>query len=446
MKKLLLFVLISTFVSAQKTIRLDAELINYGAAVNQDSLRATLEKLVSFKTRHTLSALNHKTEGIGAARNYVLNKFKSYAKNAPGRMEVYLQDQTIEPDGRRVTKQTNLANVVAVLKGTSKIDNRIIIVGAHLDSRASDVNNFTTEAPGANDDGSGVAAVIEAARILSKSSFPNTIIFVAFSGEEQGLLGSKLMAKIAQEENWDIAAMLNNDMIGNIIASGTGQLSGDKLRVFSEGLTFYDLANNAPQIRALGLENDSPSRLLARYLKDVVEMYMPDLEIRMIYRNDRFLRGGDHTPFVENGFAAVRLTEYNENFNSQHQNIRKENGIEYGDVLSGVNFHYLNKNTRANIFAIASLAKSPSPARKVTLSVKELSNFTNLSWEPSEEKRETGYYVLIRETDQSAWQQRFYVKGTSITIPYSKDNYFFAVQSVDAMGNGSLPVTPTVGR
>lgn len=424
----------------------DDEVKKYVSQVNEDSLKSYIGKLVSFETRHTLSSIDDPKKGIGAARNWVIRKFNDYAKNSDGRMEVYLQQEDIQPDGKRIDKIVNLGNAVAFLKGTDPNDKRIFLIGGHLDSRVTDVMNRTSAAPGANDDGSGVSAVIESARILSKSSFPASIIFVAFSGEEQSLLGSKQLAEKIKRENGQLEAVLNNDMIGNPKAGETGEINTRILRVFSEGLPYKDLDKKAMAIRNLGFENDSESRQLARYIKEITEQYVKGLEIKLIYRNDRFLRGGDHTSFVNNGFPSVRLTEYYENYDHQHQDIRIENNKQYGDLPEFIDFKYLKKNVAANVAVLASLAKSTSKPEKVEMDVKELTNSTTLHWEKPKFGIPTGYYVLARETHSPVWQKKIFTTELSMKIPLSKDNYIFAVQSVSSSGNLSVPVIPGIAK
>jgi Zn-dependent M28 family amino/carboxypeptidase len=302
------------------------------------------------------------------------------------------------------------------------------------------------DAPGANDDGSGSAAVIECARIMSRHQFPATIIFVTVSGEEQGLLGATFMANKAKRENWNIEAVLNNDIMGSNNSSETNNIDNSRIRVFSEAFSVLDTGRKALSIRQLGLENDGKARQLARYVKEIGERYVDNLQIVMIYRNDRFLRGGDHTPYVENGFAAVRITEMNENYYHQHQNVRLENGIQYGDLPEFMDFEYLRKNTAMNLSNLANLAKAPSMPDSVKIEVRRLSNYTNLSWQTAKTGKVKGYYVLMRETTSPVWQKKIFTSQTEINLPYSKDNYFFAVQSVNETGNESLPVVPTVGR
>jgi len=445
MKYSLFLLLIPSFIFSQVRSK-DAEIKKYVSEVSSDSLKSHISKLVSFHTRHTLSSVDDKHQGIGAARNWVLGKFKEYARNSGGRMEVYMQQENIQPDGKRVDKVTNLGNPMAFLKGTDPNDKRIFLICGHLDSRVTDVMNRTLSAPGANDDGSGVSAVIEAARILSKSSFPASVIFVTFSGEEQSLLGSKLLADKAKKENMQIEAVLNNDMIGNPKAGETGEINTRTLRVFSEGLPYAELDKKAMTIRNLGLENDSESRQLARYIKETAEKYVKGLEIKLIYRNDRFLRGGDHSSFVSNGFPSVRLTEYYENYDHQHQDIRVENNIQYGDLPEFIDYNYLKKNVAANIAVLASLAKSTPGPEHAEMKVKELTNSTTLQWEKPKTGNPAGYYVLIRETDSPVWQKKIFTAGLSIKIPLSKDNYIFAVQTVNQTGNLSVPVMPGIAR
>ena len=447
MKKTIFFlsIIASSVFSAQKQDK-DPEIMQYVKNVNKDSLKANVEKLVSFGTRHTMSSITDPEKGIGASRNLVLSKFRTYAKNAPGRMEVFLQNEDLQPDGKRIDKVTNLGNAVAFLKGTDPSDKRIIIISGHLDSRVSDVMDATGFAPGANDDGSGVAAVIESARVLSRSKFPVSILFVAVSGEEQGLLGAKMLADKAKEDQWQIEAVLNNDMIGNNSFDAPKNDGIPKLRVFSEGLSAFETEKNASKIRTLGLENDGNARQLARYVKETGERYVKNIDIRLIYRNDRFLRGGDHTPFVNEGFTAVRLTDYYENYDHQHQDIRSEKNKKFGDLIEFMDFDYLRTNTTVNVAVLANLAKSPPQPQKVLMDVKELSNSTKLSWEKPLSGKVKGYNVLYRETDRPVWTHKIFTTETTYTVPLSKDNFIFAVQTVSSTGNESLPVIPQVFR
>lgn len=432
--------------SAQTIIQRDPEIEKMVKEVSPDSLKSYIIKMVGFGTRNTLSSTTDKKRGIGAAREWVVQKFKEFAKNSGGRMTAFVDTTTLLRDGRRVDVNTHLGNAMAILKGTDPADDRIYLVSGHLDSRVSDVMNRTADAPGANDDGSGVAAVIECARILSKSSFPATIIFVAVSGEEQGLLGAGFLAEKAKMQKWNIDAVLNNDIMGCNNSNETNIINNTKVRIFSEAFSVQDTGRAALNIRSLGLENDGKTRQLARYVKEIGERYVDHLEVVMIYRNDRFLRGGDHTPFVQRGFPAVRITEMNENYYHQHQDLRTENGIVYGDLVEFMDFEYLRKNTGMNLATLANLAKATSAPQNVLVDVKNLTNSTTLSWAAPKNGTPKGYYILMRETTSPVWQKKIFTNALSITLPYSKDNYFFAVQSVTETGNESLPVVPAVGR
>jgi Zn-dependent M28 family amino/carboxypeptidase len=302
------------------------------------------------------------------------------------------------------------------------------------------------DAPGANDDASGVAAVMECARVMSSRNFPATIVFIAFSGEEQGLLGANFLASKAKKENWQIEAMLNNDIMGSNNSNETNIINNTQVRIFSEAFSVADTGRRFQQIRSLGLENDGKARQLARYIKEVGERYVDQLEVKMIYRNDRFLRGGDHTPFVAQGYAAVRITEMNENYYHQHQDVRKENNIQYGDLPEFMDFEYLRKNTAMNLSCLANLAKAPAQPQDVSILTRRLTNYSNIRWKAPETGKVKGYYVLIRETSSPVWEKKIFTSNTELDLPYSKDNYFFGVQSVSEDGNESLPVIPLPGR
>ncbi len=449
MQKLLLpaaLLFSSLFASAQTIIQRDPEIEAMVTEISADSLRSYITQMVSFGTRHTLSSTTDRRRGIGAAREWVVQKFREFGKASGGRLTAFVDTVTLQPDGRRIDAPTNLGNAMAILKGTDSADKRLYIISGHLDSRITDVLNRTADAPGANDDGSGVAAVMECARILSKRSFPATIIFVAVSGEEQGLLGATYMAGRAKREGWKIDAMLNNDIMGSNHSNETNIIDNTKLRVFSEAFSVQDTGRVLQNIRSLGLENDGRSRQLARYVKEVGERYVDHLEVVMVYRNDRFLRGGDHTPFAQQGYAAVRFSEMNENFNHQHQDLRTEKGVVYGDLMEFMDFEYLRKNTGINLASLANLAKAAPAPQGVAVEVRSLSNATLLTWKAPATGRPKGYYVLMRETTAPVWQKKFFTTGLSLRLPYSKDNYFFAVQTVTDAGNESLPVMPSVGR
>ncbi|HYK43612.1 MAG TPA: M28 family metallopeptidase [Parafilimonas sp.] len=431
---------------SQTLIQRDPEIEQMVKEVSPDSLRSYINTLVAFGTRNTLSTQTDPKRGIGAARNWVLRKFNEFAKQSSGRLTAIIDTTTLQPDGKRVDTTLLLGNVMATLKGTNANDTRIFIISGHLDNMRSNVMDRTGDAPGADDDGSGTAAVLECARIMSKHSFPATIIFVAVSGEEQGLLGSTYMANKAKKENWNIEAVLNNDIMGSNNSNETNIIDNTKVRVFSEGLPAYETEKSATNIRTLGLENDGKARQLARYVKETGERYVDNLQVVLIYRNDRFLRGGDHLPYVQDGFAAVRITEMDENYTRQHQDVRTENGIKYGDLADHIDLEYLRKNTALNLCNLANLAKAPGMPDSVKIEVKRLTNFTQLYWQAPKFGKPKGYYVLMRETTSAFWQKKFFTTDTAMQLPYSKDNYFFAVQSVNEAGNESLPVVPDVAR
>ena len=453
-----LFYIIALLLSAntafsQTIIQRDPEIEKMLKAVSPDSLQSYIKTMVAFGTRNTLSTQTDPKRGIGAARNWVLGKFNEFAKQSNGRLSAFIDTTTLQPDKRRIDTLTLLGNVVATLKGTDPNDNRIFIISGHLDNMRSSPTERLGDAPGANDDASGCAALIECTRIMSKYNFPATIIFVAFSGEEQGLLGSAFMSEKAKKENlptgqagWNIVAVLNNDIMGSNNSNETNIINNTKVRVFSEGLPAYETEKAAVNIRSLGLENDGKSRQLARYVKEIGERYVDNLEIVLIYRNDRFLRGGDHTPFVQRGFAAVRITEMNENYTRQHQDVRIENGIQYGDLEVYIDYEYLRKNTAMNLASLANLSKAPAMPDSVKMEVRKLTNSTLLYWKTPATGKTKGYYVLVRETTSAFWQKKIFTSETEMRLPFSKDNYFFAVQSVNETGNESLPVVPIPGR
>lgn len=441
-----LLICVYTSPFAQTIIVKDASIEQMVKEVSSDSLKAYITSMVSFGTRNTLSLQTNPKRGIAAARNWVLTKFNQFAKTSEGRLTAFIDTTTLQPDKRRIDTPTLLGNVVATLKGSDPNDKRIFVISGHLDNMRSSVMDRTGDAPGANDDASGVAAVLECARIMGKRSFPATIIFVAVSGEEQGLLGAYFMANKAKKDSIYIEAVLNNDIMGSNNSSETNIINNTKVRVFSEGLPAYETEKAAKLIRQLGMENDGKSRQLARYVKETSERYIDNLEVVMIYRNDRFLRGGDHTPYVENGYAAVRITEMNENYYHQHQDVRVENGIQYGDLIEFMDFEYLRKNTAMNLVSLANLAKAPAMPQEVKVDVKKLGNTSYLYWKTPVSGTIRGYYVMLRETTSAVWQKKIFTTATEMTLPYSKDNYFFAVQSVGMDWNESLPVVPAVGR
>jgi hypothetical protein len=357
-------------------------------------------------------------------------------------------DAFTQPKSDRVPQPTQLVNVYAVLRGDNRQDEkRIFLVTGHYDSRNSDTLDAKGAAPGANDDGSGTAVSLECARVLSQHRFPATIIFLTVAGEEQGLYGSEHFAKMAKEQAWQIEAVLNNDIVGGDKSPGQDP---HVVRVFSEGIPAPALGDEqqTKRIRALGEENDSPSRELARYILQIGQEYLPaSFQPLLEFRPDRFLRGGDHLSFNQEGFAAVRFTEFRENFDHQHQNVRTENGVQYGDVPKFVDFEYVANVARLNAATLAALASAPAPPENVRVLTKKLENDSTLAWDPPADGRAVSYEVLWRETTAGDWQ---HVKPvgiqTQVTFPMSKDNVFFGVSSVDAQGHRSMAVPPQPQR
>ncbi len=428
----------------------DAHIAEAIRQVSADHIRQTIEKLVSFQNRATISAQDEESikagKGIGAAREWIKAEFERYSKDCGGCLEVKTDTFTEQP-GERIPKPTEITNVYAVLRGSDpKQADRIVLVTGHYDSRNSDTLNGTDPAPGANDDGSGTAVSLECARVLSKAAgklkFPATIIFLTVAGEEQGLNGSKHFAEMAKQQGWKIEAVLNNDIVGGNL--GPGQ-DASLVRVFSEGLPAVASDAEIKRIRMLGGESDSPSRELARYIADVGRSYDAGLKPLLIFRLDRFLRGGDHYAFNQQGFAAVRFTEFREDFNHQHQNVRSENGIEYGDLPKFVDFDYVAHVARLNAATLASLASAPAPPANVKMQTKSLDNDTTLTWDPS--FGSIAHEVVWRSTSAADWEYAQTISGaTRATLKVSKDNVIFAVRAVNAAGHRGLPVVPEPER
>ncbi|MDO9553039.1 M28 family metallopeptidase [Rhodonellum sp.] len=444
MKKILILIAYFTVhltIGQTQIIHRNAEIQQMVSEISAESLEGYVRALAAFRTRHTLSK-NDPKEGILASQNYVLDHFKSFEAASGGRLTSELDIFTIPADGRRIPSDSQLGNVMATLKGTDPNDDRIFIISAHIDSRALDIMNTEIDAPGANDDGSGVAAIIELTKIMSKKAFQATIVFVVVSGEEQGLKGAEYLAKKAKSENWNLVAMLNNDMIGNSNSSQTNINDNTRVRIFSEGVPAVETEQMTAIRRYTNAENDSKSRQLARFIKETGERYVDQLEVKLVYRNDRFLRGGDHTPFAKEGFTAIRVCEMNENYYHQHENVRVEDGIQYGDLPEFVDFEYMRKITGINLASLAVLAAAPSEPQSVGIDVRKLSNTSTLRWDAPKTGKAKGYYVLMRETDSSMWEKKFYTEENTLTIPYSKDNFFFGVQAVGQNGHESMAVFP----
>lgn len=433
--------------NAQTIINRDPVIEDMVNQISAENIEKYIDKLVSFHSRNNFSVQDDPEKGIGASWNWLKAEMEQYIPESEGRLSVEFIDYKAGGEGTRYEKEVELKNVVATLKGVDPGDDRILLISAHLDSRASNGNDGEAFAPGANDDGSGIAAILELVRIMSKHKFSATIKFMAVSGEEHGLWGSAYMAKIAKEEEWNMIAMLNNDMIGNSGSSGTLLNDNMRVRVFSEGVPAYETEEMARARAYTAGENDGKARQLARYTKEVGERYVEQLEVSLIFRNDRFGRGGDHTPFCREGFTAVRICEYNENYNRTHADLEVRDGISYGDMPSGVDMEYVRKNAGVNLAVLANLAKAPMQAVNVGIKLSGMSNSSTLTWEsPEKGKLPAGYYLLMRETYQPLWEKKIFVKGNEITVPYSKDNYFFAIQAVDEDGHESLPVFPSPAR
>jgi len=413
-------------------------------------IQQNIEHLVGFSTRQTLSSDTPQSDkGVNAAADWIQGEFQRYSSQCGDCMEVRT-DQFIQQPGPRVPKAITITNVYAVLKGTDPANaGRIYLVTGHYDSRNSDTNDAAGAAPGANDDASGTAVSLECARVLSRHRFPATIIFLTVAGEEQGLDGSGHFAKMSKAVGWNIEAALNNDIVGGDRTPGDAQQNPHVVRVFSEGISTTATEEELKRIRSLGGESDGPSRQLARYVAAVAQQYFSPETFRamLVFRHDRYLRGGDHFSFNEQGYAAVRFTEFRENYNHQHQNVRTENGIEYGDLLKFVDYDYTANVARLNAAALASLASAPAPPAKVRLLTKELQNDSTLTWEASPGGLATGYEVLWRDTTAADWEHAKTVGNvTKVTLPVSKDNVIFAVCALDAKGHRSLAVVPAPER
>lgn len=416
-------------------------LTEISTAPSAKRIEKDIVKLVDFGTRHTLSDTVSATRGIGAARRWVKSSFDEISKNCNNCLEVSYLGDLVKADGRRIVTDTKVVNVMVIQRGTT-YPNRYVMMSGDIDSRVSDPNNFTSDSPGANDNATGLAGTIEASRILSKYKFPVSIIYVGLSGEEQGLYGGKIMAKYAKEKNWDIIAVLNNDMIGNI-EGVDGVIDNSTFRVFSEAISVNTTEKERNSMRFYGGEIDGTSRQLARYVDKLTEQYMTNLDAIMIYRLDRFGRGGHHRPFNDEGFTGVRIMEMHENYNRQHQDIRVENGIKYGDVLEGVNFEYAAKLTAVNCLTLASLAAAPLEPKNVMIEG-AVEPSTRLKWDDMADKNSIGYKIYWRDTTSPQWQfSRFVGKTTDYTLKNIViDNFLFGVVSVGKNGAESLVQFP----
>jgi|HubBroStandDraft_1064217.scaffolds.fasta_scaffold03494_6 hypothetical protein len=431
----------------------DSQIVGALRQISAERIRANVEKLVSFGTRSTLSAQDPASiaagHGIGAAREWIKAEFERYSQECGGCLEVKTDSFTEEP-ADRIPKATEITNVYAVLKGTDAANaKRIVLVTGHYDSRDSDTLDVSGDAPGANDDGSGTAVSLECARVLSKLKFPATIVFLTVAGEEQGLNGSHHFAqmvkeKLVKDEGWDLQAVLNNDIVGG---DKSAEQDHSVVRVFSEGVPAAATEQDLRRIRGLGGESDSGSRQLARYIADIGRAYDAGVKPVLVFRLDRYLRGGDHYSFNQQGFSAVRFTEFREDFHHQHQNVRTENGIEYGDSLKFVDFDYVAHVARLNAATLASLASAPAPPANVHLLTKDLENDSTLTWDASPGGLAADYEVLWRATTSAEWEHSQNVgSATRATLKLSKDNVIFAVRALDRVGHRSLAVVPVPER
>ena len=410
------------------------------AAVDPSELQSTIARLVAFGTRHTLSETTSATRGIGAARRWVQSRFQAISHDCSNCLEVVTPSQVFT--GPRIPVATEVVDVVAIQRGTSDPD-RVIVITGHLDSMPSNVMDSTTDAPGANDDASGVAAVIEAARVLSKHKFRATLVFAALTGEEQGLYGGKVLAAYAKEKGWRVEANLNNDIVGNTLGQ-SGLRDNSSVRVFSEGTKTLETPQQANRRRYNGGELDTPSRNVARYLAALADRYLTNFRVRMIYRTDRYSRGGDQVEFLAQGFPAVRLTESVEDYTRQHQNVRTENGIRYGDTIEFVDFPYLAQVTRVNVLAMASMANAPAPPSSVAIAG-AVSPHTTLEWlsQPG-----VAYRAWWRGTTEPMWQFQRPVAADDAKAGRIRldniviDDWFFGVSSISSDGWESPVVFP----
>jgi len=418
------------------------------AAISTSEIEHTIKTLVAFHTRSTLSSMEQDLpagqglaagKGINAAADWIESEFKRYSAECGGCLEV-ARDVFTEAPQNRIPKPTTLTNVYAILRGSDPTQaKRMYLVTGHYDSRNTDVLDARGEAPGANDDASGVAVSLACAHALLKLKPAATLVFVAVAGEEQGLLGSHHLAKLAKSNGWQLEAVLNNDIVGGNTTPGDRQQDKSAVRVFSEGIPATATPEQARQLDSLGYSSDSASRELARAVLEVSATYGAKFHPVLEFRRDRFLRSGDHTSFNQEGFAAVRFTEWREDFDHQHQNLRTENGVEYGDLLKFVDLGYVTQVARLNAATLATLAAAPPPPTNPQLITTNLDNNTTLEWEGEA----AHYEVVWRELSAPQWQRSLSVADRKATLPVSKDNVIFGVRSVDAAGHRSLAVVPT---
>lgn len=420
------------------------------SGISAERIQRSIYVLTSFKTRHTLSDTLPSGDAIGGASSWIRAEFERASRESGGRLKVELDTFDQPPSPPRVPLASQITNIVATLPGTdADSTGRTVVVSGHYDSRATNVLDATSAAPGADDDGSGTAAVLEMAHVMSHYKFAATIVFLAVAGEEQGLYGSTHWAKGAKDRNANIEAMLDNDIIGNS-RSEKGVIERGMVRLFAQGIP----PEAKPDDALLGLlraggENDTPPRELARAIRDIAGQYIPTFQVRVIYRADRYLRGGDHLPFLERGYPAVRFTEPAEDFRHQHQDVREEKGVQYGDTPDHVDFAYTADVARVNAATLAVLARAPAPPSGVQLETARLENDTTLRWAPNPEADLAGYRIVWRETTSPFWEHSMDVAKdvNRITVPdASKDNLIFGVEAFDTEGHVGPAVFPSARR
>ena len=427
--------------SGPDTTRHQAQIDKIVAEISPKRIENYINKLVSFETRHTMSDTVSETRGIGAARRWIKSELE---RCGAGKLQVSF-DSHVAPVSARISRPTEIVNVVATLPGTQDASKeRLYVVSGHYDSRNTDVMDAEGKAPGANDDASGTAAVMEMACVMAKYKFDATLVFMAVAAEEQGLLGAGHWAKQARANNLNVAGMFTNDIIGSSRADD-GRVDNKQVRLFAQSIpATKEMSDAVRQLVATGGENDSISRQLARHVKEQGERYVKGFKVSVIQRHDRYLRGGDHMPFLEQGYAALRFTEPNEDFSHQHQNLRTENGKMYGDLIEFVDFDYTAKVAKVNAAALASLALAPSAPKDVKVRTDKLVNDSTLVWAANPEPDVAGYRIVWRDTTAAQWEGSQYVGNvTEATVKLSKDNVFFGVQAIDKEGNVSPATYPT---
>ncbi len=434
---LLIFSTVSVSAQKPKKEKSNPEITAMLKEISAKNIETTIRKLVSFGTRNTLSEQDNPTRGIGAARDYLFAEFQKISRECGNCLQV--EKQTfLQPKANRIPEPTNLTNVFATLRGTTNPE-RVYVVSGHYDSMCNlDATDAKCDAPGANDDASGTAAVLEMARVMSKRKFEATIIFMTVPGEEQGLLGATYFAEQAKQKKTDIEGMFTNDIIGGV-TSYKNAPDRQSVRVFAEGVPSNESEAEGNTRRSVGGENDSASRQLGRFIKEVADLYSPIFRVQLIYRRDRYGRGGDHIPFLERGFSAVRFTEPHEDYTHQHQSVKIVDGKQYGDLPEFVDFGYVANVARINAAALAALALAPAKPKNVVIVTTRLTNDTDLKWNANTDADLAGYEIVRRETTSPVWTNSLFVGNvTAYTAKeISKDNYFFGVRAVDKAGNKS---------